>query len=406
MFAAAARPKGGGERGNLVIGRSFFADLGLDVEPDRLVTIVHPDGKYPFASVGWAGLMGVVTGINARGIFVALDPTRTDDALEEGVPLPLILRQILEDADTLEQALEILQAAPARTSGAVLVGDGRQRRAAVVELARDRDDRKPRGDDQALVWATNHMLRESFERDAQNDRIRRFTSSGYRYDRLGELLAEAPVDPARAVAILRDRKGLGGSELGLGNRNAVDNLHLTHAVVVDATAMVMWVGEVPPRSAASARSTCATLSAAARSARPARRLPRRPPAAQRGVQRLQGGPRGPRPRPRPARPRPPRAGPGLRQRRPGPRPGRRRAAPPARRHRARARRPPRRPPPLRALPRAGPRPPARPGARPRPARGAARVGPRGHVRRGMSEYSCPRGMSSRQCPRGHVRQDT
>ncbi|WP_434427871.1 C45 family autoproteolytic acyltransferase/hydolase [Nannocystis pusilla] len=245
MFAAAARPKGGGERGNLVIGRSFFADLGLDVEPDRLVTIVHPDGKYPFASVGWAGLMGVVTGINARGIFVALDPTRTDDALEEGVPLPLILRQILEDADTLEQALEILQAAPARTSGAVLVGDGRQRRAAVVELARDRDDRKPRGDDQALVWATNHMLRESFERDAQNDRIRRFTSSGYRYDRLGELLAEAPVDPARAVAILRDRKGLGGSELGLGNRNAVDNLHLTHAVVVDATAMVMWVGEGP-----------------------------------------------------------------------------------------------------------------------------------------------------------------
>jgi len=245
MFAAAARPKGGGERGNLVIGRSFFADLGLDVEPDRLVTIVHPDGKYPFASVGWAGLMGVVTGINARGIFVALDPTRTDDALEEGVPLPLILRQILEDADTLEQALEILQAAPARTSGAVLVGDGRQRRAAVVELARDRDDRKPRGDDQALVWATNHMLRESFERDAQNDRIRRFTSSGYRYDRLGELLNEAPVDPARAVAILRDRKGLGGEELGLGNRNAIDNLHLTHAVVVDATAMVMWVGEGP-----------------------------------------------------------------------------------------------------------------------------------------------------------------
>lgn len=245
MFAAAARPKGGGERGNLIIGRSFFADLGPDVDLDRVVSIVHADGKYPYASVGWAGLMGVVTGINSRGIFVALNPTRTDDALEDGVPLPLILRQILEEADTLEQAVEILQAAPTRTSGAVLVGDGRQRRAAVVELARDRDDRKPRGDDQALVWATNHMVRDSFERDAQNDRIRRYTSSGYRYDRLGELLAEAPVDPARAVAILRDRRGKGGAELGLGNRNAVDNLHLTHAVVVDATAMVMWVGEGP-----------------------------------------------------------------------------------------------------------------------------------------------------------------
>lgn len=164
MFAAAARPKGGGERGNLVIGRSFFADLGPDVEPDRVVFFVHPDGKYPFASVGWPGLLGVVTGINARGIFVALDPTRTDDPLEAGVPLPLLLRQVLEDADTLEQALEILQGAAVRTSGAVLVGDGRQRRAVVVELSRDKDERKPRGEDQAIVWATDHMIREQIGR--------------------------------------------------------------------------------------------------------------------------------------------------------------------------------------------------------------------------------------------------
>lgn len=245
MFAAAARPKGGGERGNLVIGRSFFVDLGPDIEPDRLVMFVHPDGKYPFASVGWAGLLGVVTGVNARGVFVALDPTRTDDPLEAGAPLPLLLRQVLEDADTLEQALEILQAAPVRTSGAVLVGDGRQRRAVVVELSRDKEERKPRGEDQAIVWATDHMQREHFERDAQNDRIRRFTSSGYRYERLGELLSAAPIDPARAVAILRDRRGRGNEELGLGNRNAIDNLHLTHAVVLDATAMVMWIGEGP-----------------------------------------------------------------------------------------------------------------------------------------------------------------
>lgn len=259
MFASSPRAKGGGaggggERGNLIVGRNFFVDLGPEVEPDRLVTFCYPDGKYPFVSVGWAGLLGVVTGVNARGIVVALNPTRTDDPLETGAPLPLVLRQVLEEADTLEQALEILQAADLRTSGAVLVGDGRQRKSAIVELApRDKDERKPRGDDAPTIWATNHLLREPFERDAQNDRIRRYTSSGYRYERLGELLAEAaPVDAsgldpgaARAVAILRDRRGVGGEELGLGNRNAIDNLHLTHSVVVDATAMVMWVAEGP-----------------------------------------------------------------------------------------------------------------------------------------------------------------
>ena len=247
MFAASPRPKGGGERGNLVVGRNFSIDLGPEVEPDRLVTFCYPDGKYPYVSVGWAGLLGVVTGVNARGVVVALNPTRTDDPLETGTPLPLVLRQVLEEADTLEQALEILQAADLRTSGAVLVGDGRQRKAAIVELApRDKDERKPRGDDAPAIWATNHFIREPFERDAQNDRIRRYTSSGYRYERLGELLAEAgPVDAARAVAILRDRRGLHGEELGLGNRNALDNLHLTHSVVVDATAMVLWVAEGP-----------------------------------------------------------------------------------------------------------------------------------------------------------------
>lgn len=247
MFAASQRPKGGGERGNLVVGRSFSVDLGPEIEPDRVVTFCYPDGKYPFVAVGWAGLIGVVTGVNARGIVVTLNPTRTDDPLETGAPLPLVLRQVLEEADTLEQALEILQAADLRTSGAVLVGDGRQRKAAIVELApRDKDERKPRGDDAAAIWATDHLIREPFERDAQNDRIRRYTSSGYRYERLGQLLAEqSPVDPTRAVAILRDRRGLGGEELGLGNRNALDNLHLTHSVVIDVTAMVMWVGEGP-----------------------------------------------------------------------------------------------------------------------------------------------------------------
>jgi isopenicillin-N N-acyltransferase-like protein len=218
------------------------------VEPDRIVTFYRPDGRYPFATVGWAGMIGVVTGINARGIFVGLDAARTDDPLEEGAPLPLVLRQVLEKADTLEQAVEILHAAEIRTSGIVLIGDGVQRKAVVMELAaRDREDRRAtRGEDEATVWATDHMLREAFEGDLQNDWIRRYTSSGYRYDRLGELLADGGmIDPPRAVEILRDRRGLGGAVLGLGNRNALEGLATTHSVIVDATAMVMWVAEGP-----------------------------------------------------------------------------------------------------------------------------------------------------------------
>ncbi len=248
MFAASTKRPGSTERGNLVIGRSLGIDTDGELEFDPIVTVVRPDGRYPYVSVGWAGMLGVVTGINARGIFVSVNAARTDDPLEEGAPLPLVLRDVLEQADSLETAATMLQEAKLRTSGVVLVGDGVQRKSMVLELAaRDREDRRTtRGEDDAIVWATNHMVKEAFEGDLQNDWIRRYTSSGYRFDRLEELLSQGgAVDIERAAEVLRDRRGLGAAVLGLGNRNALDNLNVSHAVVVDASAMVLWVSEGP-----------------------------------------------------------------------------------------------------------------------------------------------------------------
>jgi tetratricopeptide (TPR) repeat protein len=250
MFAVAPRATSAGlEAGNLIIGRTLSVDFGPDFEADRIVTFYYPDGKYPFVSIGWAGLVGVVTGINARGIFVAANPARTDDAREtNAVPLPLVLRKILEEADTLEQAVDILAAAELRTAGVVMIGDGVQRKAVVMEASPRAGDesRLVRGDDEHAVWATDHMIREVYEADAHNERIRRTTSSGYRYDRLSELLAAPGNFQAEdAVAVLRDRKGLDNAELGLGNRNALENLHTTQSIVIDATSMVLWVAEGP-----------------------------------------------------------------------------------------------------------------------------------------------------------------
>ncbi|MCA9690216.1 MAG: hypothetical protein KC636_11445 [Myxococcales bacterium] len=246
-FASTPRRAPDGTTSNMVIGRSFTLEVGPGFSPDRVVSFYYPDGKYPFVSIGWAGLVGVVTGINARGLFVALNPARTDDPPEDGQPIALVLRTVLEEADTLDQAIELLRAASLRTGGAVLIADGPARKAAVLELStRPKEERRPtRGDGDALLWATDHLTSEVFERDANNDRIRRYTGSGSRYDRLGELLGRAPVDVARAAAILRDRSGVGDTELGLGNRNALDHLQLAHAVIIDATAMVMWVNEGP-----------------------------------------------------------------------------------------------------------------------------------------------------------------
>jgi len=249
-FAVAPRSTASGtEAGNLVIGRSLSLDLTEDLRVDTVVSFRYPDGKYPYVSVGWAGLVGVITGINARGIFVSGNPARTDEPREEKArPLTMVLREVMEQADTLEQAEAILRNTDLRSSATVLIGDGVQRKAIVIECgARAREERRlVRGDDQSVVWVTDHMVRDAFEADAENDRMKQQTASGYRYARLAELL-QRPVNfsPESARAILRDRNGQNDIELGLGNRNAIENLRVTQSVVLDATAMVLWVAEGP-----------------------------------------------------------------------------------------------------------------------------------------------------------------
>jgi len=250
MFAVATRPSSRQPQGgNLIIGRTMSLDFGHEFEPDRLVSFYYPDGRYPFATVGWAGMVGAVTGINARGIFVAVNPARTDEPRETGKALPITLREVLENADTLEQALEIIDESVVRTPGIVLVGDGVQRKAVVVELGpggKEDGKRAITGEDQSVVWATDHMTREMFESDAHNNRIERSTASGYRHERLAELLGDTSTfDPMAALEVLRDRRGANNAELGLGNLNALDTLTTSQSVVVDATAMVMWVAEGP-----------------------------------------------------------------------------------------------------------------------------------------------------------------
>lgn len=240
--------RGQASQGSVIVGRSFTVDLDDKFDADRIVTFTYPDGRYPFVSVGWAGLVGVVTGVNARGVFVAVNAAQTDESPENGLASTVAARQLLEEADSLDRALELLDEMTLRSPTIFTIADGFSRKAIVVEAGPGtREDRRvARGEGDPVVWATNHMTRDIFERDAHNERVARTTSSGQRYARLEELLPRGGNLTVRgAVEILRDRRGLNDAPLGLANHGAIEHLSTTHAMVVDLTAMVMWVSEGP-----------------------------------------------------------------------------------------------------------------------------------------------------------------
>ncbi|MFM7149366.1 MAG: C45 family autoproteolytic acyltransferase/hydrolase, partial [Gemmataceae bacterium] len=79
-----------------------------------LVTIYRPEGKLPFVSVGFPGLVGVLSGMNAAGLALAVlevyqAPLFVRRFDPWGVPYALCFRTILETCRTLDEARTALQ---------------------------------------------------------------------------------------------------------------------------------------------------------------------------------------------------------------------------------------------------------------------------------------------------------
>ncbi len=240
-FAAAGSAT---SNGHLIIGRNFDFEGPEIFDREKSVLFFKPKGRIPFASVAWTGMSGVVTGVNAEGIYVSINAARTEDKGKDGMPVEILVRQILEEAHTLDEAIALVKKTPVMVPDFYLLGDGKSGESAVVERSPTRAEVR-RSKDVTLL--TNHALQPAFAGDAENDRLKRYMTSGARFRRLEELTKKwhGQIDPKKALEILRDKHGAGGETLGLGNRNTLDAIIATHSVIVDATNLVLWVGEGP-----------------------------------------------------------------------------------------------------------------------------------------------------------------
>jgi hypothetical protein len=230
--------------GHLILGRNFDFEEGRIFDLRKAVMFFRPSGGIPFVSIAWAGMAGVVTGLNAEGIFISVNAARSREMRNVGIPVVFLIRRVLQEATTIDKAVSILKEAPMMVADIFLLGDGKARKAVVVE-------KTPYGievrEGEGFVIATNHFLGGSLKGDRENIRITERTSTIHRYLRLKELLNEEgkKLDPTGALKLLRDRRGLNDTPLAPGNRSAVNSLIATHSVVVDATAGLIWVSESP-----------------------------------------------------------------------------------------------------------------------------------------------------------------
>jgi isopenicillin-N N-acyltransferase like protein len=254
--------------GHTVVGRSFGLLHGPQPSPlvvsfvfpaaPAVAGAASPEGdKLAFARVGWAGDVGVVTGVNAEGIVVAVDGATTDDIHVGAAAPPVtdVARDILERAHSLDEAVAIVQAVHPLGSASFLLVDGKAGGWAVVERTPNKVSVARTAEPQSKGGASvpkkpaaigDVLVTAELAKDAENDRARRTRAGLGRRARLDELLARGvSADPAGVLAVLRDRRGKADGRLSAGSGNAIDDLGAAHAAVVDATALVLWVAEGP-----------------------------------------------------------------------------------------------------------------------------------------------------------------
>lgn len=233
------------EDGNLILGRNFDFYAGDEFAKEKIVNFINPSQGYKFMSVSWAGMIGVVSGMNEKGLTVTINAGKSDIPLVAKDPISLVTREILQYAKNIEQAIAIAKKRSVFVSESIMVGSAEDNKAVLIEISPDNFGVYEVVNSNTLV-CSNHFQSEAYQSDKKNQKHIQESHSMYRFKRMTELLDVHPkINPKIAVDILRNKEGLAGEKLGLGNEKAINQLLAHHAVVFKPEDRLVWVSTNP-----------------------------------------------------------------------------------------------------------------------------------------------------------------
>ena len=218
---------------------------------DRYPTVAfcRPKSGLPYCWIASAGVQtAALDGMNAAGIFLGSNTAPTTDVSLRGEPFFGLNEQVVREARTLGEAVDLLGRRHAASGYNVHLSHGPSRDAVVVEYAFSRQRvRTPRD---GLLWVTNHYVDPEMAATTPVNGLVDDSGTRGRYDRLEALLqgARGRIDVPFLVECLRDQ-----TEHRTGERHPFGDVvcnYLTIAsVVCDVTTARLWVAADPAPTA-------------------------------------------------------------------------------------------------------------------------------------------------------------
>lgn len=228
----------------LIIGRNFDFWVGDNFAKNKIVEFVNPSEGYKFMSVTWGGFIGVVSGMNERGLTVTINAAKSDIPSDAATPVSLVAREIVQYAKNIQEAIAIARKRRMFVSESFLVGSAVDNKAVIIE--KTPDSLAVYDPDNNEILCTNHFQSKTFLHSPKNKEQMSESASMYRYKRLTQLLNQNGKNTVqKTINILRDYRGIDNANIGLGNEKAVNQFIAHHSIVFEPQKLLVWVSTAP-----------------------------------------------------------------------------------------------------------------------------------------------------------------
>jgi predicted choloylglycine hydrolase len=155
--------------GRAFMGRNLdFPTMGY-LQEYTLVSVVRPMGKQAFVTVGFPGLIGVLSGMNEKGLAIAvLEVYAAKDGsspFQNGTPYAMTFRRILEECSTVEEAIKLVTKTKRTTMSNLAICD--QQGGGILEITPKSVVYRQSSD--GVCPCTNHFNSPELARTDQNN---------------------------------------------------------------------------------------------------------------------------------------------------------------------------------------------------------------------------------------------
>lgn len=156
--------------GKLVFGRNYDAQSYQEIFKDLVVTIFHPEGMMTAVTVGYAGELYCVNGLNEKGIFLELNngmPSAGEEIHWELCPSTTLLFELLFEAESLDDVDRFFH--NNRSFSSFIIGVADRNEARSYEWCYDGVNRGDEATEDGLMISTNHHANETWTYDIPRD---------------------------------------------------------------------------------------------------------------------------------------------------------------------------------------------------------------------------------------------